>query len=71
MATPQLIFQTARLRARPMMMDDREPFVAYRFTLAPAHQGRGHGTEALRALLDMAFGDLRMHRLIAVTSKVG
>jgi len=136
MATPELIFQTARLRARPMVLDDLEPFVAYRadaeiarfqtwsdftladgraliaslegstlgtpgewyqialedrvsgglvgdlaakvsdsqpremevgFTLAPAHQGKGYGTEALRALLDIAFGSLGMHRVIAVT----
>ncbi len=136
MAMPELIFQTARLRARPMVLDDLEPFVAYRadaeiarfqtwsdftladgraliaslegstlgtpgewyqialedrvsgglvgdlaakvsdsqpremevgFTLAPAHQGKGYGTEALRALLDIAFGSLGMHRVIAVT----
>ena len=136
MATPELIFETERLRARPMVLDDLEPFVAYRadpevarfqswsdfsladgrallaalegstlgtpgewyqialedraygglvgdlaakvsgierremelgFTLAPARQGKGYGTEALRALLDVAFGTLGMHRVIAVT----
>jgi len=37
------------------------------FTLAPAHQGNGYGTEALRGLLDVAFGTLGLHRVIAVT----
>lgn len=37
------------------------------FTLAPAHQGQGYGTEALRGLLDVAFGTLGLHRVIAVT----
>jgi len=37
------------------------------FTLAPAQQGRGYGTEALRGLLDYAFGTLALHRVIAVT----
>ena len=37
------------------------------FTLAPAHQGNGYGTEALRGLLEVAFGTLGMHRVIAVT----
>ncbi|MBF5041690.1 GNAT family N-acetyltransferase [Aggregicoccus sp. 17bor-14] len=37
------------------------------FTLSPAHQGRGYGTEALRALLDYAFGTLKLHRVIAIT----
>jgi RimJ/RimL family protein N-acetyltransferase len=37
------------------------------FTLAPAHQGKGYGTEALRGLLDVAFSTLGLHRVIAVT----
>ena len=37
------------------------------FTLARAHQGHGYGTEALRGLLDVAFGTLGLHRVIAVT----
>jgi RimJ/RimL family protein N-acetyltransferase len=37
------------------------------FTLAPAHQGKGYGAEALRGLLDVAFGTLGLHRVIAVT----
>ena len=37
------------------------------FTLAPAQQGHGYGTEALRGLLDVAFGALGLHRVIAVT----
>jgi RimJ/RimL family protein N-acetyltransferase len=130
------IFETARLRARPMVQDDLHAFVAYRadpeiarfqswsdysleegraliasmqrlslgtpgewfqlaleehaagglvgdlaskvngsepremevgFTLAPAHQGQGYGSEALRGLLDVAFGTLGLHRVIALT----
>ena len=37
------------------------------FTLAPAQQGQGYGTEALRALLGYAFGTLGLHRTMAVT----
>ena len=37
------------------------------FTLAPGHQGRGYGTEALRALLGYCFGTLGLHRVVAVT----
>ena len=37
------------------------------FTLSPAHQGRGYGTEALRALLGYAFGTLKLHRVVAIT----
>jgi RimJ/RimL family protein N-acetyltransferase len=37
------------------------------FTLAPAHQGQGYGTEALRGLLGYAFDTLDMHRVIAIT----
>ena len=37
------------------------------FTLDPAHQGKGYATEALRGLLDLAFGSLGMHRVVAVT----
>ena len=37
------------------------------FSLAPLQQGKGYGTEALKALLGYAFGTLGMHRVIAVT----
>jgi RimJ/RimL family protein N-acetyltransferase len=36
-------------------------------TLAPAYQGRGYGTEAVRGLLGFAFAELGMHRVVAVT----
>lgn len=36
-------------------------------TLAPAHQGKGFATEAVRGLLDHAFTTLGLHRVIAVT----
>lgn len=35
--------------------------------LAAEHRGRGHGTDALAALVDLAFGELPMHRLVAET----
>jgi len=35
--------------------------------LAPEHRGGGHGTDALDTLVDLAFGELPMHRLQAVT----
>jgi RimJ/RimL family protein N-acetyltransferase len=36
------------------------------WTLHPAHHGRGYMTEAAGALLDVAFGALRLHRVRAV-----
>ncbi|MFJ1615696.1 MULTISPECIES: GNAT family N-acetyltransferase [unclassified Streptomyces] len=35
--------------------------------LAPRHRGHGYGTDALDALTDLAFGELPMYRLQAVT----
>jgi aminoglycoside 6'-N-acetyltransferase len=35
------------------------------YTLGRSHQGRGLATEALRAVIDLAFGRLAMHRLSA------
>ncbi|MFC8452670.1 GNAT family N-acetyltransferase [Kitasatospora sp. NPDC057223] len=35
--------------------------------LDPQHRGRGYGTDAVDALADLAFGELPMHRLQAVT----
>jgi RimJ/RimL family protein N-acetyltransferase len=37
------------------------------FTLSRAHQGRGLAHEAVTAVLDYAFGTLRLHRMIAIT----
>ena len=36
-------------------------------TLAPAHWGHGYATEAMRSVLDFAFGSLRIHRVTALT----
>ncbi|MFE2232396.1 GNAT family N-acetyltransferase [Streptomyces sp. NPDC059442] len=33
----------------------------------PGRRGRGHGTDAVNALVDLAFGELPMHRVQAVT----
>src|SRR5882757_8988261 len=35
--------------------------------LDPGHRGRGHGEHAVDALVDLAFGDLPMHRRQPVT----
>lgn len=35
------------------------------FTLARAYQGQGYGREAVSALLDVLFGELRLHRVRA------
>jgi RimJ/RimL family protein N-acetyltransferase len=35
------------------------------FTIEPGRQGRGYGTEAVRALLDYAFRELHAHRICA------
>ena len=51
-----------------LKVDEHEPREAeLGFTLAPAYQGRGYGTEAVRGLLDYAFGTLGLHRVVAVT----
>ena len=51
-----------------MQVDEAEPRQAeVGFTLAPAHHGKGYGTEAVRALLGYAFGTLELHRVVAVT----
>ena len=36
--------------------------------LHPGHQGRGYAAEAARALLDLAFGTLKLHRVTAQTN---
>lgn len=37
------------------------------FSLAREHQGRGLAAEAVRRVLDHAFGELALHRVIAIT----
>jgi RimJ/RimL family protein N-acetyltransferase len=37
------------------------------FTFAPAYQGQGFATEAVSRLLDYLFGDLGLHRVVAIT----
>jgi RimJ/RimL family protein N-acetyltransferase len=37
------------------------------FTLAREHQGRGLAAEAVRRVLDFAFGELGLHRVVATT----
>jgi RimJ/RimL family protein N-acetyltransferase len=37
------------------------------FTLSRDHQGKGYASEAVLRLLDYAFGDLGLHRVIAIT----
>jgi aminoglycoside 6'-N-acetyltransferase len=37
------------------------------FTLACEHQGRGLAAEAVRRVLDFAFGELGLHRVAAIT----
>jgi RimJ/RimL family protein N-acetyltransferase len=51
-----------------LKVDEHEPREAeVGFTLAPEHQGKGYGTEALRALLGYSFEAFGLHRMIAVT----
>jgi RimJ/RimL family protein N-acetyltransferase len=37
------------------------------YTLAREHQGKGYASEAIRSLLDYAFLDLNLHRVVAIT----
>ncbi len=49
-------------------VNESEPSEAeFGFTLASAHQRNGYGAEAVKGLLDYAFGSLRLRRLIAIT----
>ena len=38
--------------------------------LLPEHQGRGHATAALKAVLEYAFGTLRLNKVVAETQRV-
>ena len=38
------------------------------WAISPAHQRRGYATEAARALIDYAFGELGLARIVATTS---
>lgn len=37
------------------------------FTLAPGHQGKGYAAEAIAALLELLFTELKLHRVFAIT----
>jgi RimJ/RimL family protein N-acetyltransferase len=39
------------------------------FTLSREHQGKGYAAEAVSRLLDYAFGDLGLHRVVAITDQ--
>jgi RimJ/RimL family protein N-acetyltransferase len=39
------------------------------FTLSREHQGEGYASEAVSRLLDYAFGDLALHRIIAIADQ--
>jgi RimJ/RimL family protein N-acetyltransferase len=43
------------------------PEVGLYWAIDPAHQGRGYATEAVRALIDFGFGELKLGRMIATT----
>lgn len=46
--------------------EDEPPWAQIGFTLQRASQGRGYATEAVRRLLDHAFGPLARHRVTAL-----
>jgi aminoglycoside 6'-N-acetyltransferase len=52
------------LAFRALESDPRQGEIG--FTLARAHQGRGYAREAAGRLLDYLFGDLGLHRVVAV-----
>jgi RimJ/RimL family protein N-acetyltransferase len=39
------------------------------FSLSREHQGKGYASEAVSRLLDYAFGDLGLHRVVAITDQ--
>jgi RimJ/RimL family protein N-acetyltransferase len=51
-----------------LKVDAEEPRqVEVGYTLARAHQGQGFAAEAVRCIVDYAFGELGLHRVIAIT----
>jgi RimJ/RimL family protein N-acetyltransferase len=51
--------------AMKVEQDDRQAEIG--FTLSRDHQGKGYASEAVLRLLDYAFGDLGLHRVVAIT----
>ena len=50
-----------------LRVDEHEPYRAeIGFTLARKHQGKGFASEAVSRLLDYAFDDLGLHRVVAL-----
>ena len=50
-----------------LQVDGQEPYRAeIGFTLAREHQGRGFASEAVSRLLDYAFEELNLHRIVAI-----
>ena len=50
-----------------LQVDGQEPYKAeIGFTLAQEHQGNGYASEAVARLLDYAFDDLGLHRVVAI-----
>ena len=50
-----------------LQVDGQEPYRAeLGFTLAREHQGKGFASEAVSRLLDYAFEDLGLHRVVAI-----
>lgn len=50
-----------------MRVDEQEAYRAeIGFTLAREHQGRGFASEAVALLLNYAFDDLGLHRVVAI-----
>jgi RimJ/RimL family protein N-acetyltransferase len=47
--------------------DGRQAEIGY--TLSREHQGKGYASEAVSRLLDYAFGDLELHRVVAITDQ--
>lgn len=47
--------------------DTRQAEVGY--TLSRAHQGKGYASEAVSRLLDYAFGEMGLHRVVAITDQ--
>jgi ribosomal-protein-alanine N-acetyltransferase len=54
-----------RLRARSL----NRPEVGLYYEVHPDHRGRGYATEAARALVEFAFGELRVERIVATTER--
>ncbi len=61
-------FQTRRAVHSPALHKLMSPEMGLFWLIDPAHQGHGYATEAARALIDYAFTEMNLKRIVATTA---